>query len=69
VAIAVEPEGAQALRTWIGAPWSDASSAGGGHNPLAAVIRRINTRAHAAGLTDEMVDAELAAAKAARRPR
>ena len=33
---------------------------------LATVISRIKTRSHAAGRTDEMVDAELAAASAAR---
>ena len=35
---------------------------------LATVISRIKTRSHAAGRTDEMVDAELAAASAASTP-
>jgi hypothetical protein len=37
------------------------------NDPLTAVIGRIKTKAHAAGLTDAVIDAELAAAKTARR--
>jgi hypothetical protein len=72
VEIQVEAEAAQALqdneqRRLVGQLVSRILRPAADNDPLSAVIARVKGKAHAAGLTDSEVDAELAAAKAARR--
>jgi hypothetical protein len=69
VEILVEPAAAEALadsdrRDLVGRLVSRMLRPVHGEDPLAAVIARIKAKAHGAGLTDEIVDAELAAARA-----
>jgi hypothetical protein len=72
VEIQVEPEAAKVLQDYeqrrlVGQLVSRMLRPAANNDPLSAVIARIKGKAHAAGLTDAAVDAELAAAKAARR--
>lgn len=72
VEIEVDPEAARFLqdeeqRRLVGHLVSRMLIPVAGDDPLAAVIASIKAKAHAAGLTDDTVDAELAAAKAGRR--
>jgi hypothetical protein len=72
IELQVDPEAAQALqdaeqRKRVGQLVSRMLHPAMGDDPLAAIITRVKTKAHAAGLTDAMVDAELAATRAATR--